>query len=119
MHYRSYTLRGSATLRRVGEHLLQPPVRVATPTRTHYLVLKSMKSWVRMTLLRRRQENTALLSSCGLAGTPLRVSLLGLGGKERTGGVHSADVELVGLPTLPQAEAELFVWDQRPFLAGA
>ena len=28
------------------------------------------------------QENTALLSSCGLAGTPLHVSLLGLGGKE-------------------------------------
>ena len=28
------------------------------------------------------QENTALLSDCGLTGTPLRVSLSGLGAKE-------------------------------------
>ena len=33
--------------------------------------------------------------------------------------MHGADVEGVGLPALPQAEAELFVWcSQRPFLAG-
>ena len=31
-----------------------------------------------------QQENTALLSGCGLAGTPLHVPLLGLGGKERS-----------------------------------
>ena len=30
----------------------------------------------------RLQENTELLSVCGLTGTPQRVSLLGLGGKE-------------------------------------
>ena len=34
--------------------------------------------------------------------------LLGLGGKECTG-VHGADVDEVGLPALPQAEAELLV----------
>ena len=45
----------------------------------------------------RKQENTALLSSCGLRGTPLRVSLLGLGGKGFTSGVHSVNVEDVGL----------------------
>ena len=55
------------------------------------------------------QENTELLSICGLTGTPQRISLLGLGRKERSFGVHSAYVDGVGLPALPQAEAELFV----------
>ena len=67
----------------------------------------------------RWQGNTELLSVCGLTGTPQRVSLLGLGGKECSFGVHGADVDGVGLPALPQVEAELFVWcDQRPCLAG-
>ena len=67
----------------------------------------------------RWQENTELLSVCGLTGTPQRVSLLGLGGKECPSGVHGAYVDGVGLPALPQAEAELFVWcDPRPCLAG-
>ena len=67
----------------------------------------------------RWQENTELLSVPGLKGTPQRVSLLGLGGKECSFGVHGADVDEVGLPALPQAEAELFVWwVQRPCLAG-
>ena len=57
----------------------------------------------------RLQGNTELLSICGLTGTPQRVSLLGLGGKECSFGVHSAYVDGVGLPALPQAEAELFV----------
>ena len=57
----------------------------------------------------RIQENTELLSVCGLTGTPQRVSLLGLGGKECSWGVHSAYVDGVGLLALPQAEAELFV----------
>ena len=55
------------------------------------------------------QANTELLSICGLPGTPQRVSLLGLGGKECSCGVHSAYVHGVGLTALPQAEAELFV----------
>ena len=67
----------------------------------------------------RWQENTELLSFCGLTGTPQRVSLLGLGGKDRSFGVHSAYVDGVGLPALQHAGAELFVWyDQRPCLAG-
>ena len=45
----------------------------------------------------RSQENTELLSICGLTGTPQRVSLLGLGGKECSFGVHSLNVEAVGL----------------------
>ena len=57
----------------------------------------------------RLQENTELLSVCGLTGTPQRVSLLGFGGKECSFGVHGAYVDGVGLPALPQAEAELFV----------
>ena len=57
----------------------------------------------------KRLANTELLSICGLTGTPRRVSLLGPGGKECSFGVHSAYVEGVGLPALPQAEAELFV----------
>ena len=52
------------------------------------------------------QENTELLSFCGLTGTPQRVSLIGLGGKECSFGVHSAYVDGVQLPALPQAEAE-------------
>ena len=55
------------------------------------------------------QENTELLSICGLTGTPQRVFLLGLGGKECSFGVHSACIDGVGLPALLQAEAELFV----------
>ena len=54
----------------------------------------------------RWQENTELLSVCGLTRTPRRISLLGLGGKECPFGVHSAYVDGVGLPALPQAEAE-------------
>ena len=57
----------------------------------------------------RIQENTELLSVCGLTGTPQRVSLLELGGKECFWGVQNADVDGVGLLALPQAEAELFV----------
>ena len=45
----------------------------------------------------RLQENTELLSVCGLIGTPQRVSLLGLGGKGCSSGVHSVNVEDVGL----------------------
>ena len=55
------------------------------------------------------QENTELLSFCGLTGTPQRVSLLGLGGKGCSCCVHSAYVDGVGLLALPQAAAELFV----------
>ena len=67
----------------------------------------------------RWQKNTELLRVCGLTGTPQCVSLLGLGGKECFSGVHGAYADGVGLPTLPQAEAELFVWCvQRPCLAG-
>ena len=45
--------------------------------------------------------------------------LLGLGGKRCSFGVHSADVDGVRLPALPQAEAEIFVLcDLRPCLAG-
>ena len=43
------------------------------------------------------QENTALLSDCGLTGTPLRVSLSGLGGKECSFCVHSVYDDVVGL----------------------
>ena len=48
----------------------------------------------------RREENTELLSVCSLTGTPQRVSLLGPGGEEFSLGVHSADVDGVGLPAL-------------------
>ena len=55
------------------------------------------------------QANTELLSICGHTGTPQRVSLPGLGGKECSWGKHSAYVDGVGLLVLPQAEGELFV----------
>ena len=42
-HYRSYTFCSGTVLRRVGEHVLQPPLRTTTPTHTLYLVaLKKM-----------------------------------------------------------------------------
>ena len=45
----------------------------------------------------RLRDNTELLSICGLTGTPQRVSLLRHGGKECSFGVHSVNVEDVGL----------------------
>ena len=55
------------------------------------------------------QENTALLSDCGLTGAPLRVSLSGLGGKECSVCVHSVYDEQVGLPSPLTAEVQFFV----------
>ena len=43
------------------------------------------------------QENTALLSDCGLTGTPLLISLSGLGGKECSVCMHSVYDDVVGL----------------------
>ena len=56
----------------------------------------------------RSQENTELLSVCGLTGTPQRVSLLELGGKECSFGVHSVNVEDIGL-RLPLLAGSQFV----------
>ena len=57
----------------------------------------------------RLQENTELLSVCGLTGTPQRVPLLGLGGKECSFGVHSVNVEDVGLRLPLLAEPQFVV----------
>ena len=57
----------------------------------------------------RLQENTELLSVCGLTGTPQRVSLLGLGRKECSFGVHSVNVEDVGLRLPLLAESQFVV----------
>ena len=52
------------------------------------------------------QENTALLSDCGLTGTPPRVSLSGLGGKECSVCAHRVYDEQVGLPSPLTAEVQ-------------
>ena len=52
------------------------------------------------------QENTALLSDCGLTVTPLRISLSGLGRKECSVCVHSLYVEDVGLLSPPLDEVQ-------------
>ena len=57
----------------------------------------------------RVQENMELLSVCSLTGTPQRVSLSGLRGKECSGCVHSVDVEDVGLRSPFLAESQLVV----------
>ena len=57
----------------------------------------------------RSQENTELLSVCGPTGTPQRVSLLGLGGKECSFGLHSVNVEDVGLRLPLPAEPQFVV----------
>ena len=57
----------------------------------------------------RLQENTELLSICGLSGTAQRVSLQGLAGKECSLGVHSVNVEEVGLRSPLLAESQFFV----------
>ena len=59
------------------------------------------------------QENTALLSDCGLTGTPIRVSLSGLGGKECSVCVHSVYDEVVGLSSPLTAEVQFFCCDMR------
>ena len=57
----------------------------------------------------RLQEKTELLSVCGQTGTPQRVSLLGLRGKECSGCVHSVKVEDVGLRSPLLAEPQFVV----------
>ena len=57
----------------------------------------------------RLQENTELLSVCGLTGKPHRVFLLGLGGKGCSFGVHSVNVEDVALRLPLLAESQLAV----------
>ena len=57
-----------------------------------------------------KQENTALLSGCGLAGTPLRVFLSGLGGRECSTCVHSVDGDEVGLHSPLLVDLRLFVF---------
>ena len=57
----------------------------------------------------RWQENTELLSICGLTGTPQRVSPLGLRGKECSGCVHSVNVGNVGLRSPLLAESQFVV----------
>ena len=47
----------------------------------------------------KEQENTALLSDCGLIGMPLSISLSELGGKDCSVCVHSVYVEHVGVPS--------------------
>ena len=59
------------------------------------------------------QENTALLSDCGLTGTPLHVSLSGVGGKECSVCVHSMYDEQVGMPLPLTAEVQFFCCDLR------
>ena len=57
----------------------------------------------------RVQENTELLSVCGLTRTPQRISLLGLRVKERPGCVHSVNVEEVGLRSPALGESQFVV----------
>ena len=52
------------------------------------------------------QENTALLSDCGLTGTPLPVFLSGFGGKECSVCLHSVYVEDVALSPPLLAEVQ-------------
>ena len=52
------------------------------------------------------QENTALLSDCGLTATPLHVSLSGLGGRECSVCVHSVYDDVVGLSSRRLAEVQ-------------
>ena len=54
----------------------------------------------------KERDYTALLSDCGLTGTPLRVSLLRLGGKGCSVCVHSVYDEQVGLSWPLLAEAQ-------------
>ena len=59
------------------------------------------------------QENTALLSNCGLTGTPLRLSLSGLGGRKCSVCVHGVyDEKVLLLPPLT-AEVQFFCYDLR------
>ena len=53
------------------------------------------------------QENTALLSDCGLTGMSPNVSLSGLGGKECSGCVHNVYDDVVGLFLPLLAEVQL------------
>ena len=63
----------------------------------------------------RSEQNTELLSCCGLTGTPLRVPLPGLGGKECSGAQHEY-VSFMAESFIIFFAASPFVWcDLRPF----
>ena len=53
------------------------------------------------------QENTALLSDCGLIGTSPNVSLSGIGGRECSVCVHSVYDDVVGLSSPLLAEVQV------------
>ena len=55
------------------------------------------------------QENTALLSECGLTGTSQHISLSELGREECSIGLHSMEDDDVGLSPPPLAEAQFVV----------
>ena len=91
------------------QHLHSTPARPAGPnTYTRYLELLSKMSQFLLNPPVRNQENTALLGDCGLTGTPLRVFLSGLEGKECSVCVHSVDGGEVGLHS-PLSCSYLFV----------
>ena len=55
------------------------------------------------------QENTDLLSDCGLPGTSLHITLSGLGGEECSICVHSVNDGELGLSATLPAEAQFVV----------
>ena len=94
-HYRSYTHYSGTSLRRMSE-LWAQALTQAYHSYTHTLlgVVEEHVSGPNGPPAK-EQENTALLKDCGLTGTPLRVSLSGLGGKECPSCVHSVYDEQV------------------------
>ena len=97
----------------MGEHCcnwLKPPLTTTTPTLTLYWVL-SKKTVVGPNdpPVKKTIEHSAAKQLWPNRGRHNAFPLLGLGGKRCSFCVHGADVDGVGLPDLPLAEAELFV----------
>ena len=88
-HCRSYTHYSGTSLRRVSGNCAQALTQ-AYHSYTHTLLGVVHEEFTGPSAPPvRKQENTAVLSCCGLAGTSQHVSLLGLGGKECSVCVHS------------------------------
>ena len=92
-------------------HLHSSPARLADPNSyTRYLIevaIKEVAGPIDPPV--KEQENTALLSNCALTGTPLPVSVSGLGGKECSVCVHSVYVDEVGLHSPLTVELQFVV----------
>ena len=87
---------------------LKPPLRITTPTLTLYwVVLKNKVEGPNDPPVKKTREHSAATQMWPNRDVTTHFPANGLGGKRRTGGVHSVGVDGVELPSPLLAEAQL------------